>query len=163
LAAARSGVETYRAEKELYGLAWMLYFASQDLHDLRQWGAAVDSVRQARSVWSQSGADLGADEDIMLADQSADNLMHAGQAGEGAGDEAAQEPGGVGSRHPRESAAAVNFLDNRLEVAIARGRISEAQGIAGVLEGLGAAEKQGGGPLLWLARELDDLPHMEAA
>ncbi|HZW91187.1 MAG TPA: hypothetical protein VFF12_19065, partial [Myxococcaceae bacterium] len=157
LAAARSAVETYRAEKELYGLAGMLYFASDDLHDLRQWGAAVDSVRQSRSVWSQSGADLGADDDIMLCDQLADNLMHLGRA-----DEAARELDDVASRHPRECAASVNFLENHLEVAIARGRISEAQGIAGVLEGLGEADKREGGPLLWLARELDDLKRMEA-
>jgi len=152
----RAALETLRSEKQLNGLAEGLWLSANTFHTLRQWGAAVDSLRQSRELWPRSGADFGADEDLRLVTQLVDNLMHLGQA-----DESARELEALARRHPQECAVHVDFVGKTMQVAMARGRLPEAQAAAGVLEGLGG-EARRGGPLFWLAFALDDLPRMEA-
>ncbi len=106
-------------------------------------------------MWAESGADFNALDDMMLAKDSADNLMHLGRA-----DDAARELEATANRHPRESSAIVYFVEMRMQVAIGRGRIAEAQTLEGALDALGDEARRSLGRF-WLALELDDLPALE--
>ena len=155
LAADRSAIEVYRAEKESYGLAYALVFSAENLHDVRQWAAAVKLLEQARTAWVESQADFEAADDIMIAKHVADNLMHLGRA-----DDAARELEATMSRQPVDSSATVYFAEMGLQVAIARGRIADAQTLAATLDSLGDGARRSLGRF-WLALELDDLPAAE--
>jgi serine/threonine protein kinase/tetratricopeptide (TPR) repeat protein len=155
LAANRSATEVYRAEKEGYRVAYALLFSAENLHDFRQWAAAVKLLDQSRAAWVESKADFEADDDIMLAKHVADDLMHLGRA-----DDAARELEATTSRHPQECSETAYFVEMSLQVAIARGRIADAQTFVGTLDALGEQGRRSLGRV-WLALELDDLPAAE--
>src|SRR5262249_5186251 len=155
LAANRSATEVYRAEKEGYRVAYALLFSAENLHDFRQWAAAVKLLEQSRTAWLESKADFEAGDDIMLAKQLADNLMQLGRA-----DDAAGELEATMSRHPQECSETAYFVEMSLQVAVARGRIAEAQTLVGTLDALGEQARHSLGRV-WLALELDDLPAAE--
>jgi tetratricopeptide (TPR) repeat protein len=155
LAADTSTVEVYRAEKEPYGLAYALLLSAENLHDVRQWAAAVKLLQQARDAWTESRADFEASDEMMLAKHVADNLMHLGRA-----DDAARELEATTSRHPGECAATVYFVEMGIQVALGRGRIPEAQTLVASLDALGDQARRSIGRF-WLALELDDLSTAE--